>query len=194
MLRTGPEERLSHTNTECRCSDMQTTRYSEERAEQRGKGGGEAGRWARQAGEDGERERTDERTASRSAFYKPRVKGGATTRSSTPSSELCRPIGSRPHPARLQGLEAFSFAHPARHGQEPCTELPCRVLVTGRGSCWSRMPVRGTPGELRLVLLTCLARPHAKRSERPGPRSTPIWWHTLCVQNIGNACSFHEID
>ena len=84
----------------------------------------------RQAGEDvqGERERGEEeergRTASRSAFYKSRVKGGATTQSDAPSSKSCPSIGSWPRPARLLGPEAASFAHPARRGLEPFTELP----------------------------------------------------------------------
>ena len=44
MLRTGPEEHLSHTNPECRCSDRQTKRSSEEKVEQRGGEVGKAGR------------------------------------------------------------------------------------------------------------------------------------------------------
>ena len=106
-------------------------------------------------GEREERGAREERgwTASRSSFYKPRAKGGVTTRCDAPSSESCPSIGSRPRPARLLGREAASFTHLARHGPELCTDLPGRVLATGRGSCRSCMPVQGTPGELRLVLL-----------------------------------------
>ena len=50
MLCTGPEECLSHTNPECRCSDRQTRMCSEEKAEQRGRDS------VRQAGEREERE------------------------------------------------------------------------------------------------------------------------------------------
>ena len=56
-----PEECLSHTNPECRCSDRQTMRCSEERAEQRD---GEVGKKAgtvrgRQARKCREREREE---------------------------------------------------------------------------------------------------------------------------------------
>ena len=44
------------------------------------------------------------------------------------------------------------------------------------------MPVQGTPGELRLVLLMCLARPHAMRSEWPGPRSMLAWWQIASMR------------
>ena len=53
VLGIAPEEHLMHTNPECRCSNRQITRSGEERAEQRGREVGEAGRqtkWAMQAG------------------------------------------------------------------------------------------------------------------------------------------------
>ena len=69
----------------------------------------------------------------------------------------------------------------------PCTELPPllatpilrrksrRVLMTGRGSCWSHVPIQGTSDEMRLMLLTCLACPCIMRSEWLGPCSTPLF-------------------
>ena len=148
-------------------------------------------------GDSGRQAGVRERMASRSAFYKLRAKGGATIRCDAPSSESCPSIGSRPYPARLLGPEVAPFAHPARHGPEPRNKIAGRVLVTGRGLCGSRMPVRGTPGELRLVLLTCLAHPHATRSEWPGPRSTPIWWQIAsmrrCVEARGDFSCVREM-
>ena len=52
------------------------------------------------------------------------------------------------------------------------------------------MPVRGTPAELRLGLLTCLACLYATRSEWPGPLSTPVWRQIalmrMCVEARGD--------
>ena len=70
----------------------------------------------------------------------------------------------------------------AGQASEPFTNLPGRVLVIGRGLCRSRMPVWGTPGELRLVLLTCLARPRATWSEWPRLHSTLVWWQIASMQ------------
>ena len=44
------------------------------------------------------------------------------------------------------------------------------------------MPIRGTPGNLRLVLLTCLAHPRNTWSEWPGLHSTPGWWQIASMQ------------
>ena len=53
------------------------------------------------------------------------------------------------------------------------------------------MPVWGTPGELRLVLLMCLARPHATRSEWPGPHSMLLWWQIASMRRCVEAqCDF----
>ena len=49
------------------------------------------------------------------------------------------------------------------------------------------MPVQGTPGKLRLVLLTCLTRPLAKWSEWPGWRSTLVWWQIASMQRCVEA-------
>ena len=49
------------------------------------------------------------------------------------------------------------------------------------------MPVQGTPGELRLVLLMCLARPRATRYEWPGLRSTLVWWQTASMRRCVDA-------
>ena len=63
MLRTGPEDCLSHTNPECRCGDRQTTRCTEERMELRG---GEVGEESGEVGEVGRQTKCREsgRTAS----------------------------------------------------------------------------------------------------------------------------------
>ena len=91
---------------------------------------------ARQAGKEVQREREREREGEGGrlrdpSFFKLRAKGGITTRSDALSPESCSPIGSRPHLSSLLGPEAVSFAHPARRGREPCTELPGRVMATG---------------------------------------------------------------
>ena len=148
-------------------------------AKKTGREVGEAGRrmkkWVRQAGgEEQSRERERGWTASRSTFYKPWAKGGVIIRSNALSPEVCSPIGSRPCPARLLGSEAVSFAHSVRHGPEPCTKLPGCVMAIVRGLCRSHMPIQGIPGELRLVLLTCLACPCTMQPEQPGPCSTPL--------------------
>ena len=49
------------------------------------------------------------------------------------------------------------------------------------------MPIRGTPGELRLVLFTCFAHPYATQSELPRPRSTSVWWQTASMQRCVEA-------
>ena len=83
----------------------------------------------------------------------------------------------------ILGPEAASFAHQARHhGPEPCTELPGHVLATGRGSYRSRMPVQGTTDKQRLVLLTCLARPHAMQLEWPWPRNMLVCWQIASMR------------
>ena len=125
------------------------------------------------------------RIASRYASYKPRAKGWVTTQSDVPSSESCPPIESQPHPARLLGPEAVSFARLVQHGLEPCTATQppppptprppsCHVLVTGRGLRHSHTPIRGIPGKTLPVLPTRLAHPHGTRPKRPGPCSMPL--------------------
>ena len=59
------------------------------------------------------------------------------------------------------------------------------------------MPVWGTPGKLRLVLLTCFARPRATLSEWPGPRSMLVWWQIAsmrwCVEAWGDFSCVREM-
>jgi len=132
---------------------------------------------------------------SQSAFYMPQVKGGGDDLKRRAVIRIV-PFHWIPAPP-CQAPVARSGLILTSGVTRPFTELPCCFLVTGRGSCRSRMLVRGTPSKPRLVLLTCLAYPSTTLSKWPGPCSMLVWWQIgsmwRCVEAQGDFSCVREM-
>jgi len=114
-----PEGRLSHTNPECRCSDSRREAVKRVWSREARRGRGKQTK-VKQAC----KKKSRERMASRSTFYKPRAKGGVTTRSPAPNSRTA-PLP--PHPVTL---------------------IPCRPSLPCSGD-WTRVVPVPPPGHPR---------------------------------------------
>ena len=140
VLRTGPKERLSHTNPKCRCSDSRQgalkrgrSTEAKERARQTGGEVGEAGR-RRRAEREGRRLR-DRLLQASSKGWGDDPKRHAVTRIALP--DWATVIITTPYhaPGARSSLMCTSGATRPRALHSPTTPVPrhpsCNVLVTG---------------------------------------------------------------